>query len=61
MTAREQTDDRKLYRPVLAYNNFTNLLREGVNVIGHYEIISGNTTIRKSFEVASYRRWIEME
>jgi hypothetical protein len=40
---------------ILAYDNFTNLLREGVNVVGHPEIICGNATLRKSFDVAAYR------
>ena len=47
MTAREQTGDREFNRLVLAYNDFTNLLREGINVIGHPEIICGNGEIRK--------------
>jgi hypothetical protein len=47
VTAREQTGDGELYRLILAYDNFTNLLREGVNVIGHPEIICGNAVIRK--------------
>jgi hypothetical protein len=47
MTAREQTGDRKFYRLVLAYDNFTNLLREGLNVIGHSGMICGNNGFRK--------------
>ena len=47
MTAREQTGDREFYRLVLAHNNFTNLLCERVNVVGHPEIICGNAAIRK--------------
>ncbi len=47
MTAREQTGDREFNRLVLAHNNFTNLLCERVNVVGHPEIICGNAAIRK--------------
>ena len=47
MTAREQTGDRELNRLVLAYNDFTNLLRERLNVIGHSEMICGNNGFRK--------------
>jgi hypothetical protein len=47
MTTREQTGDRKFNRLILAYDNFTNLLRERVNVVGHSEIICGNAAIRK--------------
>jgi len=52
MATREQTGDGEFYRMILAYDNFTNLLREGVNVVGHPEIICGNAALRKSFEVA---------
>ena len=54
MTTRKQTRDREFYRLILAYDNFTNLLRERVNVLGHPEIICGNGALRKSFEVAPY-------
>jgi hypothetical protein len=47
MTAREQTSDSEFNRLILAYDNFTNLLRESVNVIGHPEIICGNAALRK--------------
>ena len=47
MAAREQAGDRKLYRLILAYNDFTNLLRESVNVIGHSAMICGNNAFRK--------------
>jgi len=47
VTAREQTGDRKLYRLVLAYDDFTNLLRESLNVIGHSGTICGNNAFRK--------------
>jgi hypothetical protein len=47
MTAREQTGDRKLNRLILAYNDFTNLLRERVNVIGHWAMMCGNDDLRK--------------
>ena len=47
MTAREQTGDRQFYRLILAYDDFTNLLREGVNVIGHAGTICGNNGFRK--------------
>jgi hypothetical protein len=47
VTAREQTGYSEFYRLILAYDNFTNLLREGVNVVGHPEIICGNAALRK--------------
>jgi hypothetical protein len=47
MAAREQTGDSELYRPGLAYNDFTNLLRERLNVIGHPGLICGNNVFRK--------------
>jgi hypothetical protein len=47
MTAREQTGDSELYRLGLAYNDFTNLLRESLNVIGHSGMICGNNVFRK--------------
>ena len=47
MTASEQTGDRELYRLVLAYNDFTNLLSESLNVIGHAAMICGNNVFRK--------------
>jgi hypothetical protein len=47
VAAREQTGDRELYRLVLAYNDFTNLLRESLNVIGHSGMICGNNAFRK--------------
>jgi hypothetical protein len=47
MTARKQTGDGEFNCLVLAYDNFTNLFREGVNVVGHAEIICGNAGIRK--------------
>ena len=47
MAAREQTGDGELYRLVLAYNDFTNLLRESLNVIGHSGMICGNNVFRK--------------
>jgi hypothetical protein len=47
VTASEQTGDRELYRLVLAYNDFTNLLRESLNVIGHSAMICGNNAFRK--------------
>jgi hypothetical protein len=47
VTAREQTGDSELYRLVLAYNDFTNLLRESLNVIGHSGMICGNNVFRK--------------
>ena len=47
MAAREQTGDSELYRLVLAYNDFTNLLRESLNVIGHAAMICGNNVFRK--------------
>ena len=55
MTAREQAGDGEFHRLVLAYDHFTNLLCEGVNVLGHREIICGNAALRKSFELAPYR------
>jgi len=47
VTAREQTSDGEFNRLILPYDNFTNLLREGVNVVGHPEIICGNAALRK--------------
>ena len=47
MTACQQTGDSKLYRLVLANDDFTNLLRESLNVIGHAETICGNNALRK--------------
>ena len=46
MTTRKQTRDREFYRLILAYDNFTNLLRESVNMFGHLEIICGNAALR---------------
>jgi hypothetical protein len=47
MTTREQAGNSKLYRLVLAYNNFTDLFCEGVNVVGHAAMICGNGALRK--------------
>ena len=47
MTTRKQTGYCEFNRLVLAYNNFTNLLYESVNVVGHPEIICTNTVFRK--------------
>jgi len=47
MTTRKQTGYCEFNRLVLAYNNFTNLLYENVNVVGHPEIICKNAAIRK--------------
>jgi hypothetical protein len=47
MTTRKQTGYCEFYRLVLAYDNFTNLLYESVNVVGHPEIICGNSALRK--------------
>ena len=47
MAAREQTRDCELYRLILAYDNFANLLYERVNVIRHRAIICGNSPVRK--------------
>src|ERR1044071_2917994 len=47
MAAREQTGDSGLYRLGLAYNDFTNLLRQRLNVIGHAGMICGNNVFRK--------------
>jgi hypothetical protein len=47
MTTRKQTGYCEFNRLVLAYNNFTNLLYESVNVVGHPEIICGNSALRK--------------
>ena len=47
MAAREQAGDRELYRLILAYNDFTNLPRERLNVIGHSGMICGNNPFRK--------------
>lgn len=47
MAAREQTGDCEFYRLILAYDNFTNLLCERVNVLRHSETIRGNDAFRK--------------
>ena len=47
MTAREQAGDSKFYRLILAYDNFTNLLRERLNVIRHCGMICGDDAFRK--------------
>src|SRR5437773_9389534 len=47
MAAREQTGDCELYRLILAYDNFTNLLCERVNMLRHSEMICGNVAVRK--------------
>ena len=47
VAAREQRGDSELYRLVLAYNDFTNLPRESLNVIGHAATICGNNVFRK--------------
>ena len=47
MAAREQTGDSELYRLVFAYDDFTNLLRESLDVIGHAAMICGNNVFRK--------------
>ena len=47
MAAREQTGDGELYRLVLAYDDFTNLVGESLNVIGHSGTIRGNNVFRK--------------
>src|SRR5215831_11357415 len=47
MATREQTGDSKLYGLVFAYNDFTNLLCESLDVIGHARMICGNTAFRK--------------
>ncbi|PYL67348.1 MAG: hypothetical protein DMF20_03755 [Verrucomicrobia bacterium] len=58
MTAGEQTGDGEFYRLILAYDNFTNLLRESINVVGHPEMICGNAAIRKCGVLTGLRlRW----
>ena len=47
MAAREQTGDCEFYRLILAYDNFTNLLCECVDVFRHSQMICGNDTVRK--------------
>ena len=47
MAPREQAGNSKLYRLVLANDDFTNLLRESLNVIGHAGTICGNNVFRK--------------
>ena len=47
MAAREQAGDGELYRLVLTYDDFTNLLRESLDVIRHSGTICGNNTFRK--------------
>ena len=55
MTACEQTGDGQFYRLILAYDNFTNLLREGVNGVGHPKIICGNAALRKCGVLTGFR------
>jgi hypothetical protein len=47
VAAREQGGDCELYRLILAYDNFTNLLCERVDVFRHSEMICGNDAFRK--------------
>src|SRR5438034_5937693 len=47
VAAREQTGDCEFYRLILAYDNFTNLFCECVDVFRHSEMICGNDTVRK--------------
>lgn len=47
MAAREQTGDSELYRLVFANNDFTNLICESLDVIGHAGMICGDTAFRK--------------
>ena len=47
MATREQTGDSEFYRLVLAHNDFTNLPRERLNVVGHAEMICGNNGFSK--------------
>ena len=42
MAASEQTRDCELYRLILSYDNFTNLICECVNVVRHSGMICGN-------------------
>src|SRR6266487_2088254 len=47
VTTREEAGDCELYRLILAYDNFANLLGERVNVVRHSEMICGNVAVRK--------------
>jgi hypothetical protein len=47
MAACQQTGDSELYCLALSYNDFTNLIRESLNVIGHSLTICGNIVFRK--------------
>ena len=47
MTAREQAGNGQLDCVVLAHDDFANLLRESLNVIGHAGMICGNNLFRK--------------
>jgi hypothetical protein len=47
VTACEQTSDCKLYRLILADDNFANLPYEGINVVCHSRMIRKNDAIRK--------------
>ena len=47
MTARQQTGDSEFYCLDFADDDFTDLLRESVNVIGHAGMICGNNVFRK--------------
>src|SRR6266478_2899524 len=53
MAAREQTGNCEFYRLILAYDNFTNLLCERVNMLRHSEMIRGNDAFRKQ----AYGEW----
>ncbi len=47
MAAREQAGDSEFYRLSLAYDNFTNLLCERINVVGHSRMMSVSDSLRK--------------
>lgn len=47
MAPREQAGDSQFYRLSLAYDNFTNLLCESINMVGHTEMICVSDGLRK--------------
>jgi hypothetical protein len=57
VASREQTGDGELHRLILAYDNFTNLLCERVNVLRHSEMICGNDAFRKRYAEKDLTSW----
>jgi hypothetical protein len=53
MAAGEQAGHSEFYRLSLAYDNFTNLLCESINVVGHSGMMSVSDSLRKR----DMRKW----